>query len=168
MNAVYLNTTSVATDDFKRPFKTHEAWQFHTIYQDLMLRLWNEGILLGELNPQEESCHWSCIGIIKLFINLLKARVVTKPSSRDVAFVPYIDLAPRPNLHSSHIHIPSQFAWLSPTHWPHLPKYYVSVSSRLPNPSSWKTSFSNTEFLCKTSPNVKCCLKKLCHPIFLF
>jgi hypothetical protein len=62
------------------------------------------------LNPRKDVCNCCRIRIIKLFINLLKARVVTKPSSWDVAFIPYIDLAPRPNLHSFHIHNCSQFS----------------------------------------------------------
>lgn len=89
-----------------------------------------------KLNPQKDSCHCSRIGIIKLFINLLKARVVTKPSSRNVAFIPYIDLAPRSNPHSFHIHKHSQFAWHSPTHWPHLPGQLCYISKSASQPQS--------------------------------
>lgn len=134
MNSIYLTITPVDTDDFKRPFKVHRISQFHTIHQDLILRLGNEVILLGKLNAQKDSCHCSRIGIIKLFINLLKARAVTKPSSWDVAFIPYIDLAPRPNPHSFHIHKHSQFAWHSPTHWPHLPGHLLHSPVCFPTP----------------------------------
>lgn len=113
------------------------------------------GSILGKLNPQMDSCNCSRTGIIKLFINLLKARVVTKPSSWDVAFIPYIDLAPRPNPHSFQSHSGSQFAWHSPIHRPHLPGCYVTVSSRLPNFCQWKACFSNKISLHNWSPNVK-------------
>lgn len=85
------------------------------IYQSLTLFNFqgNEVILLDKLNPQKNSCNCSRIGIIKLFINLLKARVVTKPSPWHVAFIPYIDLAPRPNTHSFQMNNCSQFAWPS-------------------------------------------------------
>lgn len=117
----------------------------------------NEVILLGTLNPQKDSCNCNGIGIIKLFINLLKARVVTKPPSWDVAFIPYIDLARRPNPHSFHSHNCSQFAWHSTTHWPHAPGCYVTVSSLLPSSCPWKACFPNQISLHNSSPNVKYC-----------
>lgn len=121
----------------------------------------NEVILLVKLNPPKDSCNCHRTGIIKLFINLLKARVVTKPSSGDVAFIPYIDLAPRPNPHSFHSHNRSQFAWHSPTHWPHVPGCYITASSLLPNSSAWKACFSSRISLHNWHSNVKYCLKKL-------
>lgn len=134
-----------------------------------MLRLGNEVIFLGKLNPQKDSCNCSRIGIIKLFINLLKARAVTKPSSWDVAFTPYIDLAPRPNPHSFHIHNCSKFAWHSTTLWPHLPGYYVTVSVLLPNSCPRKACFSNTEFLCTTEVQMlNAILKNYFIPFFNF
>ena len=164
MNSVYLNIISVDTDDFKMPLKIHRVWRFHTIYQDLMLRLGNEVILLGKLNPWKDACNWSRSGIIKLFINVLKARVVMKPSSWDVAFIPYVDLAPRPNLHSFHSDNHSQFAWHSTTHWPHLPENYVTVWSLLPN-SCWEGLLLKHRIsLQNGSPNSKWFFSKVILP----
>lgn len=130
--------------------------------------LGNEVILSGLLNPRKDACNCHRIRIIKLFINLLKARVVTKPSSCAVAFIPYVYLAQRPNPHSFLTHNCSQFSVCTAlsAHQPHLPGCYNSSLGLLPNLDPLKAVSPNTRIQTKIHiANVKCHLQGLFHPI---
>lgn len=130
--------------------------------------LGNEVILSGLLNPRKDACNCHRIRIIKLFINLLKARVVTKPSSCAVAFIPYVYLARRPNPHSFRTHNCSQFSvcMALPAHQPHLPGCYNSFLGLLPNLERLEAVSPNTRIQTKIQiANVKCHLQGLFHPI---
>lgn len=119
--------------------------------------LGNEVILSGLLNPRKDACNCQRIRIIKLFINLLKARVVTKPSSCPVAFIPYVYLAQRPNPHSFRTHNCSQFSvcMALPADQPHLPGCCNSFLGLLPNLDPSEAVSPNTRIQTKNS-NCKC------------
>lgn len=138
---MHLYITSVDRDHFEKSTEKSTAWNNFKPFNGLG----NEVILLGLLNPQKNACSSHRIRIIKLFINLLKARVVTKPSSCAVAFIPYVDLAHRPNSHSFSTHNCSQFSVCTafPAHQPHLPGCYNSCLGLLPNSDFWKAALPN-------------------------
>lgn len=165
---VHLNLTSVDRDHFEKSAEKSAAFNNFRPCNGLG----NEVILSGLLNPRKDACNGDGIRIIKLFINLLKARVVTKPSSCAVAFIPYIYLAHRPNPHSFLTHNCSQFSVCTalPAHQPHLPGCYNSFLGLLYNSDSWEAATPNTRIQTKIQiANVKCHLQGWFHPIiFLF